>query len=39
LIIWITAENMLGNYTFEFQARDYSNLLSNKITHIITVKK
>ena len=22
LIIWITAENMLGNYTFEFQARD-----------------
>ena len=37
LTIWITSENTIGNYTFEFQARDYSNLLSNKIIHIITV--
>jgi len=28
-----------GNYRFEFQARDYSDLLSNKIIHIVTVKK
>lgn len=28
-----------GNYRFEFQARDYSDLLSNKIIHIVTVTK
>lgn len=29
----------IGNYRFEFQARDYSDLLSNKIIHIVTVTK
>jgi len=37
LIIWITSANDLGNYVFEFQARDYSDLISNKIIHTITV--
>jgi hypothetical protein len=37
LIIWITSANDFGNYVFEFQARDYSDLISNKIIHTITV--
>lgn len=37
LKIFITSQNSPGNYRFEFQARDYSSLLSNKIIHIITV--
>lgn len=37
LKIFITSQNSPGNYRFEFQARDYSRLLSNKIIHIITV--
>lgn len=37
LKIFITSQNSPGNYRFEFQARDYSGLLSNKIIHIITV--
>lgn len=37
LIIWITSANELGDYIFEFQAKDYSDLLSNKIIHTITV--
>ncbi|MDZ7318456.1 MAG: hypothetical protein ONB11_04830 [candidate division KSB1 bacterium] len=37
LQIFITSQNSPGNYRFEFQAKDYSELLSNKIIHIITV--
>jgi hypothetical protein len=37
LLIWISPQNLPGNYRFEFQAKDYSNLLSNKIIHTITV--
>ena len=37
LRIFITAENDVGNYRFEFQAKDFSELLSDKIIHIITV--
>ena len=37
LLIWITPENTPGDYKFEFQAKDYSELLSNKIIHTITV--
>ncbi len=37
LIIWIISANDLGDYVFEFQARDYSDLLSSKIIHTITV--
>ncbi len=36
-LIWITSNNMLGDYIFEFQAKDYSDLLSNKIIHTLTV--
>jgi len=36
---FLVYNNDVGNYRFEFQARDYSDLLSNKITHIITVIK
>ncbi|MDW7680931.1 MAG: choice-of-anchor X domain-containing protein [bacterium] len=37
LLIWIGAENDAGDYRFEFEARDYSDLLSNKIIHVMTV--
>ena len=37
LRIFITATNAVGTYRFEFQAKDYSDLLSEKIIHIITV--
>jgi hypothetical protein len=37
LRIFITATNAVGNYRFEFQAIDYSDLLSEKIIHTITV--
>jgi len=37
LLIWITSQNSPGDYRFDFQAIDYSNLLSNSITHTITV--
>jgi hypothetical protein len=37
LRIFITSQNATGNYRFEFQAKDYSDLLSNKIIHTITV--
>jgi len=37
LQIYINSQNSPGNYRFEFQARDYSDLLSEKIIHIITV--
>lgn len=37
LRIYIGSQNSPGNYRFEFQAKDYSDLLSNKIIHIITV--
>ncbi|MBC8185170.1 hypothetical protein H8E88_29090 [candidate division KSB1 bacterium] len=37
LVIWITSANDLGDYVFEFQARDYSDLLSNNIIHTLTV--
>ncbi|OQX87528.1 hypothetical protein B6D60_03695, partial [candidate division KSB1 bacterium 4484_87] len=36
---FLVYSNDVGDYRFEFQARDYSDLLSNKITHIITVIK
>ena len=39
LRIFITAANDAGNYRFEFQARDYSELSGEKVTHIITVIK
>lgn len=39
LTIFITAQNSPGDYRFEFQAKDYSDLLSEKIIHIITVIK
>lgn len=37
LLIYISSQNSPGNYRFEFQAKDYSDLLSGKIIHIITV--
>ncbi len=37
LRVFLVYSNDVGDYRFEFQARDYSDLLSNKITHIITV--
>ncbi len=37
LMIHIWSSNSTGDYRFEFQARDYSNLLSNEIIHIMTV--
>ena len=39
LKIFITSQNSPGNYRFEFQAKDYSELLSDTVTHIITVIK
>ncbi len=39
LTIFITAQNLPGNYRFEFQAKDYSDLVSEKVIHIITVIK
>ena len=39
LQIYITPQNSPGNYRFEFQASDYSNLISEKAIHIITVIK
>lgn len=39
LQIFIAAQNSPGNYRFEFQAKDYSDLISEKVIHIITVKK
>lgn len=39
LRVYLVYNNDVGDYRFEFQARDYSDLLSNVITHIITVKK
>ena len=35
--IFVPDTAMLGQFQFEFQARDYSELLSNKIIHTITV--
>ena len=35
--IYIPSTALLGQFQFEFQAKDYSNLLSNKIIHTITV--
>jgi len=37
LRVFLVYQNTPGDYRFEFQAIDYSSLLSNKITHIITV--
>jgi hypothetical protein len=37
--IFISSTNDTGNYRFEFQAKDYSELLSDKVIHIITVIK
>ena len=37
LRVYITSENSAGDYRFEFQAQDYSDLLSNEIIHIMTV--
>ena len=39
LRVYLVYNNDVGDYRFEFQAKDYSDLLSNKITHIITVKR
>ncbi len=37
--IFISSTNDTGNYRFEFQAKDYSELLSDKVIQIITVIK
>ena len=37
LVIWISSQNAVGNYRFEFQAKDYSDLLSDRVIHTITV--
>ncbi len=37
LTIFITAQNAPGDYRFEFQAKDYSDFVSEKVIHIITV--
>ena len=39
LLIRFPYNTPTGDYRFEFQARDYSELLSNKIIHIVTVTK
>lgn len=39
LKIFITAQNATGDYRFEFQAKDYSELSSEKVIHTITVIK
>jgi hypothetical protein len=39
LQIFITSQNSPGNYRFEFLAKDYSDLISDKMIHIITVIK
>ena len=37
LRVFLSSANLLGDYRFKFQARDYSELLSNEIIHTITV--